>query len=294
MGLCTFFHGEIRNVGMKEFTECLSALTGHYYFLQDEEGTLFDPQNVRFEEKEKMEYFPYKDKDNHYHIPYGKYNLVCVANCISYRVEIEEDISEDPNYAAGLKIKLFDFVDKPYEEGDFSVVSGLCEHLGFSNYEIRGDYNQEPILKSFDKMSTDYIRNIRNSKTDLIVRIVDGIIANHYYKDKPKEKPDIDGIFQLIIEKRNEEKAELLKMYPWEEPENETTYLFNKAVVSGFYECNLSLEEYKEEIKKVYDKTIEGRILKAVDIERRIDNIFREFEEARSEFESNSLEPQEL
>lgn len=35
MGLSTYFHGEIRDVGMGEFTECLSALTGHYYFLQD-------------------------------------------------------------------------------------------------------------------------------------------------------------------------------------------------------------------------------------------------------------------
>lgn len=284
MGLSTYFHGEIRDVGMGEFAECLSALTGHYYLLQDKEGALFDPHNVIFEEKEEC--VSYRDSYNH--IPYGQYTLVCIANPVSYQVEIEKDKCDDPKYADGLKIKLFDFIDKPYEEGDFFVVSGLCEHLGFSKYEISGDYEEKSISKSFGKASADYFRNIRNSGINRITKIVDRTIADHFCKGWQKEKPDIRGIFQLIVKKRNEE---LSRKYDMSKPAwkdllvNETTYLYDKAVVSGFYECSLSLEEYKEEIKKgFYNK----------DAAKRIDKIFSRFEDARSEFESNLYQYPEL
>lgn len=272
MSLSTYFNGEIKNVSFSEFVECLTALTGHCYFLQNEAGDLFRTSRLFFNEGEEPQ-----EKWGILVLPYGEYRLTRVPPVDSFHVKIEKDKSEDQDYADGLRIQISSFVDKPYQESDFVLLKELCRHLGYSSYQITSEYGGEPILASFDKMSSAYFRNIRGCVVNQVARVVDRLAVD-YPEDGNKRKPNVGEVYRKLAEKKNEENAE-----NGIEPIDETAFLYDMAVVNGYYECGLFLKEYKKELKSAMPNDFERA---------RIDRIFEEFEAVSSELENCDRSPE--
>ena len=253
----TYFKAEIKNIGINELSYALDALHGRHILLTDKDGKVHDPVKMYFwEPKRYISIFPYSisenpeecllDLDN---VAFGNFKAFDITDpSISFNISVNPDKAPDLNYCAGYRIIITDFTDKPYSsdimETDFKFLSNVCKHLGYAYIEISEDFKKREAT-NYASETKAYHREIKDQHLNTAIRniskiLVDEVKAGVFDYSKLKDLNEIDKVYDHYLENREKSLSH----------DYEPLYLYQRAVVKGYYLSGMKEKDYIERLTK--------------------------------------------
>lgn len=237
----TYFKAEIKNIGINELSYALDALHGRHILLTDKDGKVHDPVKMYVCENPEECLL---DLDN---VSFGNFKAFDITDpSISFNISVNPDKAPDLNYCAGYRIIITDFTEKPYSsdimETDFKFLANVCKHLGYAYIEISEDSKKREAT-NYASETKAYHREIKDQQLNTVIRniskiLVDEIKAGEFDYGRLKELNEIDKVYDHYLE--NREKS-LFDDY-------EPLYLYQRAVVKGYYLSGMKEKDYTESL----------------------------------------------
>ena len=229
MSLTVYFTADIRHTGITEMTQCLEALYGRSLLLRDQNtGLYYFPENV---------YFCKDPKDdrgwNKKELPFGHYAIMDpLTPEMQFTIDIRPDDAID-DYAAGNRITVHAFQDKPYDENtDFRYLKEMCRHMGYSSFFISDEYTGKETKDYFNRETSVYFKEIRDGYPARLAHDISAILAkSNDMMPMPSDK--VDAVYDRMEDRRNDGYH----------------YTYQRVLVKGFISSGMDKEQFINALK---------------------------------------------